>query len=108
MRGYEIGPGDLGENLCTRGLDLLSLPTGTRLAVGDEVVLEVTGVRNPCRQINAYRAGLMDALLDRAADGTLVRKAGIMSLVLSGGIVRPGDAIAVTLPPEPHRKLEPV
>ena len=107
-RGYDIGPGDLGENVCTRGLDLLTLPTGTRLAVGEEAVLEVTGVRNPCKQINAYRAGLMDALLDRAEDGALVRKAGIMSIVLRGGTVKPGDAIAITLPPEPHRKLEPV
>ena len=107
-KGFDVGPGDLGENVCTRGIDLLALPTGTRLAIGDAVVLEVTGVRNPCKQIDAYRAGLMGALLDRAADGSLVRKAGIMSVVLTGGTVKAGDAIRVSLPPEPHRKLEPV
>jgi MOSC domain-containing protein YiiM len=107
-KGYEVVPGQLGENVCTRGLDLLGLPTGTKLAVGDEVLLEVTGIRNPCKQINAHRAGLMDALLDRAEDGSLIRKAGIMSIVLQGGTVKPGDQIVVTLPPEPHRPLEPV
>ena len=107
-KGYDIGPGELGENVCTRGVDLLGLPTGTTLALGADVLLEVTGIRNPCKQINAYRAGLMDALLDRNPDGTLIRKAGIMSVVLKGGTVKPGDAIRVTLPPEPHRPLEPV
>ena len=104
--GFSIGPGAIGENITTAGLDLLGLPTGTRLGLGAEAVIEVTGLRNPCAQIEAFRPGLLAAVLGRAPDGSLIRKAGIMAVVLAGGMVRPGDAITVTLPPPPHRPLE--
>jgi MOSC domain-containing protein YiiM len=106
--GYEILPGQIGENVTTLGVGLLGLPIGTRLYLGREAVVEATGLRNPCRQFNDYRQGLMQAMLDRDADGNLVRKAGIMAIVLTGGEVRTGDPIAIELPPAPHRRLEPV
>jgi MOSC domain-containing protein YiiM len=106
--GYSLRPGDIGDNVTTRGLALLNLPTGTRLHLGAEAVVEVTGLRNPCRQVDGFKSGLMAALLDRDAEGNLVRKSGIMGIVLAGGEVRPGDRIAVELPPEPHRPLKPV
>ena len=106
FRGLE--PGVMGENVTTRGVDLLALPTGTRLRLGSAAVVEVTGLRNPCRQLNQLQPGLMNATLDRDAAGNLVRKAGIMGVVLAGGEVRPGDPIEVELPPEPRTKLEPV
>jgi MOSC domain-containing protein YiiM len=106
--GFRVAPGEMGENVTTRGIDLLGLPAGTRLRLGAAAVVEVTGLRNPCRQLNGLQAGLMDATLARDADGNLVRKAGIMGVVVSGGEVRPGDPIAVELPPPPHRRLEPV
>ena len=104
--GYEVGPGHMGENITTSGLDLLALPVGTRLRIGSDAVVELTGLRNPCKQLEAVGAGLMEATLEHAPDGTLVRKAGVMAVVAAGGDVRPGDAIAVELPPEPHRPLE--
>lgn len=107
-QGYSIGPGQLGENVTTRGLNLLALPRGTRLRLGAAAVVEVTGLRNPCAQINAFRAGLLRAVLTHDEDGRLVRKAGIMSIVVHGGLVRPGDAITVDLPPAPHQALKPV
>ncbi|MBW8843805.1 MAG: MOSC domain-containing protein [Burkholderiales bacterium] len=105
-RGFGAQPGELGENLTTRGIDLLALPRGTELHVGPDVVLRVTGLRNPCPQIENFEAGLLKAVVDRDADGEIVRKAGIMSIVLTGGVVKPGDAIGVRLPPRPHQKLE--
>jgi MOSC domain-containing protein YiiM len=107
-QGFEMAPGEMGENVTTRGVDLLGLPTGTRLRLGEAAVVEVTGLRNPCRQLNGLRAGLMAATLDRDTEGNLVRKAGIMGIVITGGEVRPGDAIAIDLPAVPHRKLEAV
>ena len=107
-RGFDVGPGVMGENVTTRGVDLLALPAGTRLRLGAEAVVEVTGLRNPCAQLDGHQDGLMAAVLDRDADGALVRKAGIMAIVLAGGEVRAGDAIAVELPPPPHAPLEPV
>ena len=107
-RGFVVHPGDLGENVTTSGLDLLALPTGARLALGDSAVVEVTGLRSPCVLIDKFQPGLKAATLDRDADGLLIRKAGIMGVVLEGGAVRPGDAIEVTLPPAPHRMLLPV
>jgi MOSC domain-containing protein YiiM len=106
--GFQVWPGAMGENVTTRGVDLLGLPTGTRLRLGTEAVVEVTGLRNPCRQLNDFQPGLMNATLDRDAQGNLIRKAGIMAIVLAGGEIRPGDAVAVELPPGPPRKLEPV
>jgi MOSC domain-containing protein YiiM len=106
--GFRLGPGVMGENVTTRGIDLLGLPTGTRLRLGADAVVEVTGLRNPCYQLNGLQPGLMKATPDRDADGNLIRKAGIMSIVLAAGEIKPGDAIEVELPPEPHRRLEPV
>ncbi len=107
-RGFVIGPGDIGENVLTRGINLLNLPTGTILRVGAAARLQVTGLRNPCVQLDRFKPGLMAATLDRDETGGLVRKAGIMAVVLTGGEVRPGDTIEVAFPPEPHRRLQPV
>lgn len=107
-QGFDIAPGAMGENITTRGLDLLGLPRGTRLRLGTEAEVEITGLRNPCYQLDNYRPGLMQATLERRPDGHLIRKAGVMAVVLTGGTVRPGDAIAVTLPPLPRTALEPV
>lgn len=122
--GYELGPGDLGENVLTAGIDLLGLPTGTVLTLGDAVV-RLTGLRNPCAQINTFRPGLLAVVLSRA-DGTpsdrpapststpgsatapVVRKAGVMGVVEHGGEVRPGQPITVTLPRLPRTPLAPV
>lgn len=104
--GFEVGPGELGENVTTAGIDLLGLPTGTLLRLGDEAVVEVTGLRNPCLQIDAFQDGLLKHVVGRAKDGKVIRKAGIMGVVLASGVVRPGDPIAVELPAEPHRPLE--
>jgi MOSC domain-containing protein YiiM len=107
--GYTVRPGELGENVTTRGLDLLGLPTGTRLRFGGGTAeVEITGLRNPCQQINTFAPGLLKEVLGHDADGNLVRKAGIMAVVLADGPVRPGDPIEVLLPPQPHRPLEPV
>lgn len=105
--GFELGPGRMGENVTTRGLDLLALPAGARLRLGSEAVVEVTGLRNPCAQLDGLRPGLMAATLARDAAGGLVRKAGVMAVVLQGGEVRPGDPILVAFPAE-RRPLAPV
>jgi MOSC domain-containing protein YiiM len=104
--GYAVTPGDLGENITTSGIDLLSLPVGTLLRIGDAAVVEVTGLRNPCLQIDNFQDGLLKKVVGRDADGNIVRKAGIMSVVQAGGVVRPGDPITVELPAEPHRPLD--
>ena len=107
VKGYAVAPGQLGENVTTQGLDLLDLPVGTRLRLGTAVV-QVTGLRNPCTQLDRFAPGLMQAVLGRDADGQLVRKAGVMAVVIGGGMVCPGDGIAVELPARPHVALEPV
>jgi MOSC domain-containing protein YiiM len=107
-RGYDLGPGAIGENVTTRGVPLLDLPTGTRLRLGAGAVVELTGLRNPCVQLDRYQEGLMGAVLDRDQHGELVRKSGVMAVVLAGGEVRAGDPITVELPPPPHQRLEPV
>ncbi|MGW1989458.1 MOSC domain-containing protein [Embleya sp. NPDC001921] len=104
--GFTVAAGELGENVTTRGVDLIGLPTGTLLRLGAEAVVEVTGLRNPCPQINAFRDGLLKAVVGRDEAGGIVRKAGIMAIVRTGGDIRPGDAIAVELPAPPHRALE--
>src|SRR5579871_2994571 len=106
--GFAVKPGDIGENVTTRGIDLLGLPTGARLRLGKTAVVEVTGLRNPCRQIDDFQQGLMSAVLDRDADGNLIRKSGVMSVVVASGEVSPGDEIVVELPQEPHTPLAPV
>ncbi|GCE16012.1 MOSC domain-containing protein [Tengunoibacter tsumagoiensis] len=105
---FNIVPGQMGENITTRGIDLLALPTGTRLHVGNMAIIEVTGLRNPCVQLNNLQPGLMDAVLDRDEHGALIRKAGIMGIILTGGEVQSGDPIIIELPTPPYRKLEPV
>ncbi len=104
--GFSVQPGDLGENVLTRGVDLLSLPVGTRLTLGKEAMVEVTGLRNPCHQLDNFQPGLLNAVLDRDDDGGLVRKAGIMAVVRKGGLVRPGDRLKIELPPLPHQPLD--
>jgi len=103
--GFEVVPGALGENITTRGIDLLGLPVGTLLRIGD-AVLEVTGLRNPCVQIDNFQDGLLKRVVGRDEAGNLVRKAGIMSIVKEGGEIRPGDVIKVELPSGPHRPLD--
>ena len=105
-KGFSIQPGEMGENITTVGIDLLGLPAGTKLLIGESAIVEVTGLRNPCTQLEGIQAGLMQAVLDRDAAGHLVRKAGVMGIVLESGTVRPGDIIEVRLPAEPHRALE--
>ncbi len=107
-RGFAVEPGQLGENVTTRGVDLLGLPTGTTLRLGDTAIVALTGLRNPCGQINGLADGLRSAVVDHDADGGLIRKAGVMAVVLHGGTVRPGDPIALALPPGPASPLAPV
>ena len=106
--GFTVHAGEMGENVTTRGIALLDLPTGTRLRLGADAVVEVTGLRNPCVQLDRFQPGLMAAVLDRDEHGDLMRKSGVMAIVVAGGEVRPGDGIRVELPPAPHRPLEPV
>lgn len=98
-KGYKVSPGQLGENITTRNIDLLGLSAGTRLRLGAEAVIEVTGLRNPCYQINGIAPGLMDALLDRGPDGAIIRKCGIMAIVIASGTVLAGDPITLELAP---------
>ncbi|MBX3537794.1 MAG: MOSC domain-containing protein [Chelatococcus sp.] len=106
LTGFSVIPGAMGENITTRDIDLLSLPTGAVLSIGDEAAVEITGLRNPCGQIDDFQPGLLKAVLGRDAKGGLVRKAGVMGIVLREGIVRPDDVILIHLPPGPHRPLE--
>jgi MOSC domain-containing protein YiiM len=104
--GFAVSAGQMGENVTTRGVDLLGLPTGSRLRLGETAVIEVTGLRHPCVQLDRIQPGLMAATLDRDEQGNVVRKAGVMAIVVTGGKVRPGDSIHVELPAEPHRPLD--
>lgn len=106
VSGFEVSAGEMGENITTRGIDLLGLPRGSRLRLGNEAVVEITGLRNPCSQLDGIQSGLMAATLARAADGTVIRKAGVMGVVVSGGEIRPGDPIRIDWPEEPHEPLE--
>jgi MOSC domain-containing protein YiiM len=105
-QGFVVHPGEIGENITTRGIDLLALPVGAELHIGQSAVVRVTGLRNPCEQLNQFQTGLTAAVLGRTPEGKLVRKAGVMGIVIAGGTVAPGDQITVTLPAEPHRALE--
>lgn len=104
-KGFVIHPGALGENITTRGIALLDLPTGTILQIGQSAVVQVTGLRNPCNQLDRLQPGLTAAVLDRDPSGALIRKSGIMAIVLESGDVSPGDTIRVILPAKPHRPL---
>jgi MOSC domain-containing protein YiiM len=108
LKGFTVRPGDLGENVTTSGIDLLALPAGTRLHLGETAVVSITGLRNPCIQLDRFQQGLMAATLGRDAAGNLIRKAGIMSIVLADGDVRPGDQIRIELPAGQPRPLQPV
>ena len=107
-QGFAVGPAMMGENITTRGIDLLGLSAGTRLQIGSESVIEITGLRNPCHQLNALIPGLMQAVLDYADDGGLIRLAGVMGIVITGGMVMAGDPITMTSSPNPHIMLQPV
>ncbi len=107
-KGYAVEAGQLGENVTTAGLDLLGLPTGALLRLGEQAVVEVTGLRNPCLQIEGFSTGMLAEVVGRDDQGGIVRRAGVMSVVVTGGVVRPGDPVTVELPPAPHRPLLPV
>lgn len=107
-RGFALQAGDLGENILTEGIRLLDLPSDTLLKIGPDVQLRVTGLRNPCSQIENFRKGLLKEVVSKGSEGNLVRKAGVMAIVVSGGSVQRGDRIGTVLPPLPHRPLEPV
>lgn len=104
--GFTVLAGQMGENITTRGINLLGLPTGTRLHVGATAIVEVTGLRNPCAQLDRLQLGLLKAVLAHDEHGNLVRKAGVMGIVDAGGVVRPGDEVRIVLPPTPHRPLD--
>lgn len=108
QRGFAVRPGEMGENVTTRGVDLLGLPGGTLLRLGRDAVVEITGLRNPCVQLEGLAPGLMEAVLDRAGDGSLVRRAGVMGVVVAGGDVAVGDGVDVELPQGPFVALGPV
>ncbi len=106
--GFDVAAGQMGENITTKGIDLLNLPAGTFLQLGDHAIIKITGLRNPCLQLEQIQSGLMAAVLDRDDQGNLVRKAGVMGVVVAGGSVQPGDPISIELPPQPHQPLGPV
>lgn len=103
--GFAVGPGVIGENITTRGLELHDLPRGTRLRIGADAVIEVTGLRNPCVQLDRFQTGLMQAVLERRSDGEVLLRCGVMGVVLADGLAQPGDAIAITLPAGRHEPL---
>lgn len=105
-RGFKVQPGDIGENITTQGIDLLGLPRDTILKIGDGTVVQITGLRNPCRQIDNFQEGLLSAVLDRDVEGGLIRKAGVMGIVLHSGLVSIDDQITIELPPKPYHQLE--
>jgi MOSC domain-containing protein YiiM len=105
--GFAVAAGELGENITTRGVDLLGLPTGARLRIG-EAVIRITGLRNPCWQIDAFREGLLAHMVERRPDGSLARKCGVMAVVERGGAIELGAPITIEAPDGPHRPLEPV
>jgi MOSC domain-containing protein YiiM len=107
-RGFHLAPGDIGENIVTRGVALLDLPVGTRLRLGADAVVELTGLRNPCAQLDRFQRGLTKAMIDRGPDGDIIRKSGVMAIVVAGGNVVANDAIIVLPPPQPHQPLIPV
>ena len=107
-QGFNVSAGQMGENITTREVDLLGLPTGTRLHLGKDAVVEITGLRNPCEQLDGFQDGLLKACVGKDANGNIIRKAGVMSIVLVGGEIFPNDPIRIEYPPEPHQPLKPV
>jgi MOSC domain-containing protein YiiM len=104
--GFRVNPADIGENITTVGIDLLALPEGCVLELGESAAVKLTGLRNPCYQLDHFQPGLMSAVLDRKLDGSLIRKSGVMAVVLSSGTVTPGDGIVIHLPDSPSKPLE--
>jgi MOSC domain-containing protein YiiM len=105
-KGFTVGPGELGENITTRGLELLRLPVDTELRIGPTAIVRLTGLRNPCTQLDGFQSGLMAAVLDRTPEGEVVRKSGVMGVVIAGGPVRAGDGVVVFQPAAPYRPME--
>jgi MOSC domain-containing protein YiiM len=105
-KGFDVRPASLGENILIEGIDVLALPRDTALKIGESTVVQITGLRNPCLQLDNYQSGLTSAVLDRTETGEIIRKAGIMGIVLQGGVVKKGDSIEVELPAEPYQVLE--
>lgn len=108
LKGFDIAPGQMGENITTKGIDLLGLPENTVLKIGEVAHIRITGLRNPCKQLDGIQPGLMQAVLDRDKDGNLIRKAGVMAVVEQSGMIHSQDTIEVILPSLPHKPLEPV
>ena len=108
QRGFDVSPGSIGENILTEGIQLLDLPTGTCLRIGKSATIKVTGLRNPCWQLDNFQSGLLKAVLDQDENSNIIRKSGIMAIVLKSGDVWPGDEIEVDFPSKPHQRLEPV
>ena len=104
-KGFSVNPGDLGENITTRGVDLLGLPTGTKIKIGTQAIIELKTLRNPCVQIDQFQKGLLKEVLYKNEEGEVIRRAGVMGIILEGGIVRPKDEIVINLPPKPHMPL---
>lgn len=107
-QGFPVQPGSIGENITTSGIELLALPQGAELHIGAEAVVVVTGLRNPCAQLDSFSNGLMAAVLDRTPDGQLIRKAGVMGIVRVSGTVFTGDRIRVVAPDGAALPLRPV
>ncbi len=105
-KGFNVQAATMGENITTKNIDLLSLPKGTKLKIGKDVILEITGLRNPCKQLDNFQKGLTSAVLDKDDKGNVIRKAGIMAIVLMSGKISIGDSIIIDLPPRPHQILE--
>ena len=105
-KGFSVSPGQLGENITTRGIDLLDLPVGSKLYIGEQAVIELTALRNPCSQIDNFQKGLLKEVISKDDKGGIIRKVGVMGVVLAGGIIKPNDMINLELPDTPHKKLE--
>jgi len=107
-KGFTVKPGELGENITTAGINLLGLSKGTVLEIGETAKIEITGLRNPCKQLNTFQSGLMKAVIDKDEEGNLIRKSGIMGIVLEGGVVNVNDEIVMRIPAGNHIPLEKV
>ncbi len=105
-KGFNVAPGVMGENITTQGVDLLGLPRDSLLRIGNEAIIQITGLRNPCKQLDDYQKGLLSAVLDKTPEGELIRKSGVMAIVIAGGTIKPDDSIKIKLPKKPYNKLE--
>jgi len=100
--GHEIEPGRLGENVTTTGIDLIGLPVGSMLRIGDTALVALTGLRNPCKQIRDVGDGVLKMMFvdgERyGRPGEQIGRTGVMGVVVAGGTVSAGDEIAVRYP----------